>query len=87
MVIKKEVVELSDGTKIEVKQLSFAAQLRLAKNKETPAVDDYLQECLSVDDYKKLDEINAKEGLKLKEALVRVNEWNIPEQSFEEKKE
>jgi len=84
MGLKKEIVELSDGSKIEIKELSYAGQIRLIKYQEEKKYDNftehpgdlidfYLKECLSADDYKKLEVINKNEGLKLQKQIRELN--------------
>jgi hypothetical protein len=76
MVLRKEIVELSDGTKIEIREISFAGQLRLADLKENNKFSllDLYRECLSEDSFKLLDLITKEDGNKIQEGVRKVNQ-------------
>ena len=77
MALRKEIIEI-DGRKIEIKEISFAGQLRLEQIEKISTMDFY-KECLSEDDFKFLEQVGKDDFVKLRTAMSEVNGWDKKE--------
>jgi hypothetical protein len=68
MALRTKEIEL-EGKKITMKELSFAANLRLAVVSDAERVSAIYKEMMSEEDYKFLDEVGKKDFEKIRDAF------------------